>query len=321
MHRRPLGLLLLVVVMVVVSQCGPTGTPSLDVSGPNTAFRDGTPIKLRVVATKADGQVGAGTVVITSDVGVVTEELVTLDQFGTASFTFACNVTTNPDCVVDSANLKLLWQTKPTVRLDHAIRLAPKPISTSDGGGGGTVVPTGCVSEKYNRTVTCNATINPGPNVACCQQLGGQIPNCADIFVCDGMRMTRNYLRVLADGGGVPTVLELEFHAPPYRLNFDECMAQKVGVSVKLNGAVMNATTPYTYGYVEPSGEYFSYRNADIEAYRPMEDRECRDNAIDGGVKQGVWHSFPDRFRDGDKGPIYQSVDNSRFFFITLIKP
>ncbi|MBM4780630.1 MAG: hypothetical protein GQE15_23270 [Archangiaceae bacterium] len=319
MHRRPLGLLLLVVVMVVVSQCGQTGTPALDVSGPNTAFRDGTPIKLRVVATKADGQVGAGTVVITTDVGVVKEELVTLDEFGTATFTFECNVATNPDCVVDSANLKLLWQTKPAVRLDRAIRLAPKPMSTGDGGTGGGV-PAGCISEKYSRTGTCNATINPGPRVACCQQLPGLIPNCADIYVCDGMRMTRNYNRVLSDGGGIPTTLELEFHVPTYRMSFDECMTQKVGITVRLNGSVMNATTPYTYGYIEPSGEYFAYRMGDLEAYRAMEDRECRDTS-DGGTKLGVWHSIPDRFRDGALGPIYQSVDNSRFFFISLIAP
>lgn len=322
MIRRATAPVLLATVVVVASQCGPTGMPMLSVSGPTSAFRDGTRITLRPIATLADGKVGRGQVVVTTDVGVVMEEGLTLDEFGTASFTFSCNVATNPDCIVDTANIKLRWQTTPPVTLDYPVRLTNRPTvpDGGTGGGGGGM----CIADRYSH-MACAGAGKPDVNVTCClNMLATQIPNCNDLYACDGMRFTRMYTPFTGDAGAAPVELEFEFRIPTYRFpTYAECMTQQVGFVVRRAGVELRPIVPTTYGYIDLNGDYFAFRQTDTGTLRPHEDRECL-SVADGGVL-GVWHSIEGAFTvppaaAGQRRTDYVPQAPLRFFFQSLLK-
>lgn len=300
----------------MATQCGPTGMPMLTVSGPTSAYRDGTPITLRIGATMPDGRVGAGQVTVTTDVGVVMEEGLTLDEFGTASFTFACNVTTNPDCVVNEANLRLRWTTTPPVTITHTVRLTARPM-VADGGGMGGGAAGMCISDMYSRAA-CTGSTQPGLRVRCCLTDPSATPSCGQTYACNGKRITRSYFGD-RDGGGLPTEYELEFRIPTYRAaTYAECMRQQVGYVLRRNGVEVPAGVLTTYGTIDATGQYFGLRIDSMGGtLRPREDRECS-YVADAGTA-GIWHSVDDVITIGATN--YYPIPPGRIFFQSDLIP
>lgn len=317
-HLTPL------VVLVVAAQCGPTGTPMLSVSGPTSAFRDGTAITLRLVASDAEGKVGRGTVSVTPDVGVVSATSVMLDEFGTAAFTFSCNAAMDQDCLVDAAVIKLRWTSvSPPVALDYSVRLGNRPAVSDGGAGGG--LPSGCPAATYSRS-QCQGNQVPGVNVACCHP-SNLIPACTDQYVCNGMKVTLDYREFARGDAGALVPLELEFVVPADAIASEaECMMGRVGFVARRAGADVGLSAEYTYGTVtEGSGSYFGIRsNAVLPALRAHEQAECQPtSATDGGGVTGIWHSSDGRlFRvsGASVSVVYEPATPTRFFWISLRK-
>lgn len=121
-----------IAVMVVAGSCAPKGEPVLELTVFPKSVSDDRPIEVKVVATRADGKVGTGTVQITSDFGSLsTPEDLQLDSFGTARTTLICDPRVEPGC--GDVRVKASWNSE-GVTVTAEAKLTP---STSTGTGGG----------------------------------------------------------------------------------------------------------------------------------------------------------------------------------------
>lgn len=307
--------------------CGQTGTPTLEIFGPGFVLRDGTTVTMRVVGTSADGKVGAGKVLVEADVGTIDPTTLTLDEFGTATFTYSCDATSIQDCAIARATLTGRWLLKPVVTTEVTLSLRDK-MMTGGGAGGGTGggLPMGCPAASYNNSTFCAPGQTPGSNVACCR-VTGSIPACTDTFVCDGQTVTVPYTRrpVMADGGlgaGTNVSIGLVWTIPYQRsTTLAECQALNVGYQMNVAGMLSKGRNLVSYGFIDPTGEYFAIRtNSPVETLHPAADDECARVIVDGGTN-GIWNSLaPGSITTVENGSryVYNPTDPApQFFFIT----
>lgn len=327
MHRR-----LLLATFFAIG-CGPTGTPQLTLEGPTSVFRDGATISLRVVASDATGKVGSGTVTVVADVGTADPETLTLDEFGTARFTYSCDVKTTPDCAIPRANLKVHWNLKPIVTIEQPITLRDRPVVPDGGMGGGSAG--GACSQNYSRLL-CSGGQTPGPTLACCK-MGDLIPACTDVYLCDGQRTQVRYLRARLpqfDAGvppdaGVEVTVDLIWSIPTRRTTSQaECLAKVVGFEYEYSGTRGTATRAFhTYGLVqEASGDFTGIRQAELRSLHPLFDEECTQaGTLPDAGPTAVWNSYElGNFVATENGAFYRYTlttgDRPRFFFYTLLR-
>ncbi len=308
--------------------CGPTGMPTLEITGPTAVLRDGTPITLRVVGTEADGKVGAGKVTLEPDVGTVEPTSVTLDEFGTAAFTFTCNAATTQDCAVARATITARWERKTVITTQASISLRDRTNTGGGSGDGGTGggLPSGCPAANYTKTTQCAGGRTPGNNVSCCRPTGS-IPACTDTYVCNGQTISVPYQKrpVLADGGlGAPTdtMIDLVWTIPYQRAaSVAECQTLTVGYEMNVGGVLQSGRNLVTYGFIDLTGEYFAIRtNSPVATLHPAADDECARGVADAGAL-GVWNSLmPGVLSTTENGTRYSYAPTDpppHFFFIT----
>lgn len=126
------------VVLCALVACGPPmGEPVLELTLTPRNVTDATPVKVRVVGTRADGTVGTGTVKITSARGSLTTPVdVQLDSFGSATTDLICDPTAEPECA-QPVRVVGEW-TSDGVATSAEARLNSGSIGGGPGGGGGT---------------------------------------------------------------------------------------------------------------------------------------------------------------------------------------
>ncbi|MFT3709471.1 MAG: hypothetical protein QM817_17690 [Archangium sp.] len=132
-----------VAAAVLFLGCQPAakGDPVLTVAIDGKCTTDG-PQTVRVVATDATGNVGKGTIQITRTIGGMTAtDEVTLDSFGTASFTFTCTGCT------DDIEVEARWQTTGSLPI-YAKRVCEFDRATS--------IPAMCVVGSATTRATAN---------------------------------------------------------------------------------------------------------------------------------------------------------------------
>lgn len=127
------------VLAVFAGSCAPPKLPSvLELTLSPKAVTDATPVQIRVVGTKGDGSVGAGTVKITSTAGsLVTPVRVSLDRFGTASAELFCDPTSEPECA-QPVRVVGEWVSDGAVATAEARLNATGTVGTGTGSGIGT---------------------------------------------------------------------------------------------------------------------------------------------------------------------------------------
>lgn len=127
------------VLAVFAGSCAPSKLPSvLELTLSPKAVTDATPVQIRVVGTKGDGSIGAGTVKITSTAGsLVTPVRVSLDRFGTASAELFCDPTSEPECA-QPVRVVGEWVSDGAVATAEARLNATGTVGTGTGSGIGT---------------------------------------------------------------------------------------------------------------------------------------------------------------------------------------
>lgn len=104
---------------------------------PRTIPDDGREAVVRVTATTAKGEIGRGTVRITSSFGSLQGgETLTLDTFGTAKTVFTCNRATEPACM-GTVTFSATWVVDKAEVLTEANGVVSSATQTGGGAGGG----------------------------------------------------------------------------------------------------------------------------------------------------------------------------------------
>ncbi|MFT3711627.1 MAG: hypothetical protein QM817_28655 [Archangium sp.] len=139
---------LAVLAVLFVVSCGPMGMAELDLQViPRSIQDDGREAIVRVTATTAKGEIGKGSVHITSTIGSLKDGVdVTLDQYGTAQTTFTCNKATEAACT-GTVTFSAKWVSdKVTVTNE----INGSVVITATGSGGGTGGGTGGGGGVFN---------------------------------------------------------------------------------------------------------------------------------------------------------------------------
>lgn len=129
-----------VLAVLFAVSCGPMGMAELDLAViPRTIPDDGTEAVVRVTATTAKGEIGRGTVRVSSTIGSLKDgETLTLDTFGTAKTVFTCNRATEPACA-GTVTFSATWVVEKNEVLSEANAqvMSSTPMGGGTGGGGG----------------------------------------------------------------------------------------------------------------------------------------------------------------------------------------
>ena len=134
MHTKAWGA---VAVAVVIGSCAQPALPVLELTLSPKTVNDGTPVRVRVVGTRADGKIGTGTVKVTSKRGTLTPAEIQLDRFGVGVLELVCNPAVDGECAGPTLVTATWTSESVTVTAEALLNATGAATGGGTGTGGG----------------------------------------------------------------------------------------------------------------------------------------------------------------------------------------
>jgi hypothetical protein len=223
--------------MLTACQSDSGGTLDVAVT-PRLVPADGTTARVKVTATTSRGTLGQGTAQLKAAVGVVGETRLTLDSFGTASTTYACDVATEAACTGRIAITATWVNGGVTVEGGDSVTVGDQGTGGGSNAGGGTGAGAG--SGVTPVTNQCSPA-SPRPGFGgCCRPATG---TGAGPMVCPAARVEPGgvaHIPFVSPDGRARTTVNLRFSAPSAVATLSDCNSATPKLETLDGGTVGN---------------------------------------------------------------------------------